>query len=208
MGDADPAMRDADSWLPTQRLLHACPHGRDGATGVVLVLCGSFSPPTVAHLQIVGMGKAAVERLGTVAFAGAYISPVHDSYGKPGLASGKHRLAMCELAASSKSTGLPGIESAAADYRLAACGWECAQSELTRTLKVLRVATLLAQLHVRAPCPPWAPLGSVSRCQGPPARRGVRWNRSGPTQNRGTHENPSMRANREGVISRQLDNSE
>ena len=125
------------SWLPTHRLLHADPGGRDGATGVVLVLCGSFSPPTIAHLHIIGMGKAAVERLGAP-FAGAFISPVHDGYGKRGLAPAKHRLAMCELAAASKATGLPGIESAQADYRLSACGWEASQPELTRTLRVLQ----------------------------------------------------------------------
>lgn len=53
---------------------------------------------------------------------GSYLSPVHDSYGKPGLAASCHRLAMSEAAA-------------AASPSVMVDSWEARQAGYTRTLQ-------------------------------------------------------------------------
>ena len=64
---------------------------------VVLVACGSFNPPTYAHLRVLELVRQ--EFMGNgVDVWGAYVSPVSDSYGKATLIPAKHRLQMCELA--------------------------------------------------------------------------------------------------------------
>ncbi|CAG9461542.1 unnamed protein product [Pedinophyceae sp. YPF-701] len=94
---------------------------------VALVLCGSFNPPTVAHLRMLDLARDAFRDQGIDVVRGI-LSPVNDAYGKPGLAPASHRLAMTRLAA-------------AAHGDWVACDpWEAEQPEYVRTLEVLRRA--------------------------------------------------------------------
>lgn len=65
---------------------------------VVLVACGSFNPPTCAHLRVLEVVREEFMRRGVDVY-GAYLSPVHNAYKKKGLEPGNHRLAMCYAAA-------------------------------------------------------------------------------------------------------------
>ena len=90
---------------------------------VILVSCGSFNPPTVAHVQILDMVRAAYLASGVDVY-GAYLSPVHDGYKKPGLVDARHRVEMCRRAVASSSYVMVDE-------------WEAAQAGYTRTLHVL-----------------------------------------------------------------------
>ena len=90
---------------------------------VVLVSCGSFNPPTIAHLKILEMVREAYIAAGVDVY-GAYLSPVHDEYKKKGLIAARHRVEMCRLAVGSSSFVM--VDS-----------WEAAQAGYTRTLHVL-----------------------------------------------------------------------
>ncbi|KAG7222908.1 hypothetical protein INR49_027226 [Caranx melampygus] len=76
-------------------------------THVILLSCGSFNPITKGHIHMFGI-----------------ISPVHDSYGKPGLVSSRHRLTMCQLAVQSS------------DW-IRVDPWECYQDTWQTTCSVL-----------------------------------------------------------------------
>ena len=100
---------------------------------VVLVACGSFNPPTIAHLRMMEVAAAALRARGLDVW-GAYLSPVGDGYARRkagGLAPATHRLAMCEAAAAE----VPG---------LAVDAWEAMQGTggpggpHTRSLHVLQ----------------------------------------------------------------------
>ncbi|KAL5471043.1 hypothetical protein EMCRGX_G029117 [Ephydatia muelleri] len=65
---------------------------------IVLVLCGSFNPITHLHLRMFERARDILQQTGKYKVEGGIISPVHDAYGKKGLAEAKHRVAMCDLA--------------------------------------------------------------------------------------------------------------
>lgn len=69
----------------------------EGVSSVILVACGSFNPPTVAHLRVFELIRQEFYDNG-VDVLGAYMSPVNDKYYKPNLIEGEHRLEMCRLA--------------------------------------------------------------------------------------------------------------
>lgn len=135
-GDDDPTSsghREGDSSLgtiPVDKLAcrRRCPPDRrgrtvDGYQPVILVACGSFNPPTVAHLEVLSMVRSYYRSRG-VDVVGAYLSPVHDAYGKAGLVASRHRVAMCRLAAE-------GSDFVMVD------DWEAGRAGYTRTLRVL-----------------------------------------------------------------------
>ena len=90
---------------------------------VILVACGSFNPPTVAHVHLLSIVCDYYLRRNIDVY-GAYMSPVHDEYKKPGLVSSEHRVAMCRLAA--EGTGFVMVDD-----------WEAGREGYTRTLRVL-----------------------------------------------------------------------
>ena len=119
---------DDDGTIPVDKLAcrRRCPPDRRGVDGyqpVILVACGSFNPPTVAHLEVLSMVRSYYRSRG-VDVVGAYLSPVHDAYGKAGLVASRHRVAMCRLAAE-------GSDFVMVD------DWEAGRAGYTRTLRVL-----------------------------------------------------------------------
>ncbi|KAM4023264.1 nicotinamide/nicotinic acid mononucleotide adenylyltransferase 2 isoform 3-T4 [Anomaloglossus baeobatrachus] len=67
-------------------------------THVILLACGSFNPVTKGHIQMFERARDYLHKTGRFIVIGGIISPVHDSYGKQGLVSSRHRLNMCQLA--------------------------------------------------------------------------------------------------------------
>ncbi|KAM3959845.1 nicotinamide mononucleotide adenylyltransferase isoform 1-T1 [Aphomia sociella] len=65
---------------------------------VVLMACGSFSPPTYMHLRMFEIAKDYLQSLGLATVIGGIVSPVHDAYGKKELVAAQHRIAMLKLA--------------------------------------------------------------------------------------------------------------
>lgn len=92
---------------------------------LVIVACGSFSPPTYLHLRIFEMAKDQVIESGKYELLAGYYSPVSDHYRKQGLAQATHRVRMCELAVEKTSTWLM------------VDAWESLQDEYQRTAVVL-----------------------------------------------------------------------
>ena len=143
--------RDFAAW---RARLAALPRDR---TPVVLVACGSFNPPTRAHLRLFSAGAAAVDGGSGASgglpavVVGGLLSPVADAYAKAGLAPAAHRLAMCALAARHGADEEIGGGRDAADAAAPAqqrrqqppvdvgvhC-WEATRGAYTRTLDVLR----------------------------------------------------------------------
>lgn len=115
------ASNDGKMGIPTDKL--SCHQNRREQQPVVLVSCGSFNPPTVAHMRVLELVRDEYMRRGIDVY-GAYMSPVHDAYGKESLISGEHRLAMCHLASESS------------DF-IMTDPWEVSQDGYTRTLYVL-----------------------------------------------------------------------
>uniref|UniRef100_A0A673GN39 Nicotinamide/nicotinic acid mononucleotide adenylyltransferase 2 n=1 Tax=Sinocyclocheilus rhinocerous TaxID=307959 RepID=A0A673GN39_9TELE len=70
-------------------------------THVILLSCGSFNPITRGHIHMFEKARDYLHKTGRFIVIGGIISPVHDSYGKPGLVSSRHRLTMCQLAVQS-----------------------------------------------------------------------------------------------------------
>ncbi|QRV94209.1 cytidylyltransferase domain-containing protein [Ceratobasidium sp. AG-Ba] len=97
----------------------------DGKIPLVIVACGSFSPPTYLHLRMFEMAKDAIVEKGKYEIIGGYYSPVSDKYQKSGLAPAVHRVRMCELAVDQTSNWLMVDP------------WEASQQEYTRTAVVL-----------------------------------------------------------------------
>lgn len=60
-------------------------------TPLVLVGCGSFSPVTYLHLRMFEMAVDYVRQNTEFEVVAGYLSPVNDSYKKPGLLSAQHR---------------------------------------------------------------------------------------------------------------------
>ncbi|KAI5300043.1 hypothetical protein KEM56_002791 [Ascosphaera pollenicola] len=94
-------------------------------TPLLLVACGSFSPITYLHLRMFEMAADYVKFNTRFELIGGYLSPVSDAYKKVGLASARHRVAMCELAVQQTSTWLM-VDS-----------WEPMQKEYVPTANVL-----------------------------------------------------------------------
>jgi len=159
-GAVNGARAPPDALLATDRLRCVRGDARGGARGgarrqVVLVACGSFNPPTVAHLRMLDVAEAALREVsgwrgggGCVGrrkrwprphprldsqrgfeVLGAYLSPVSDGYAKPGLAPARDRLALCAAAAA---------DAAAAGAPVAVDAWEAGSPTPVRTLDVLR----------------------------------------------------------------------
>ncbi|CDW94748.1 hypothetical protein [Sporisorium scitamineum] len=104
--------------LPTRML-------DESKTPLVIVACGSFSPPTYLHMRIFEMAKDQIIESGKYELLAGYYSPVSDYYKKEGLAKATHRVRMCELAVEKTSTWLM------------VDAWESLQDEYQRTAVVL-----------------------------------------------------------------------
>lgn len=92
---------------------------------LVVVACGSFSPPTYLHLRMFEMAKDQVIESGNYELLAGYYSPVSDQYHKEGLVKATHRVRMCELAVERSSNWLM------------VDAWESLQDEYQRTAVVL-----------------------------------------------------------------------
>lgn len=113
---------NAGTRLCTERMRLRVPVDKKDA--VVIVACGSFSPPTWAHLRIMEEARNALEAQG-VHVVGGFMSPTHQLYGKKSLVDMHHRVNM--------------VAGALADSDWISCDtWECEQEEWTRTALVLR----------------------------------------------------------------------
>lgn len=93
----------AHSELPTEKLLRT---PLDGREPVVVVSCGSFSPPTLMHLRLMEDAKDRLESTGKYTVVGGYLSPCHAAYGKASLVDMHHRLNMCKVRAISSIASL------------------------------------------------------------------------------------------------------
>ena len=69
-------------------------------TPLVLVACGSFSPPTFLHLRMFELAADYVKEKTDFEVVGGYMSPVSDAYKKNGLEKADARVKMCQLATS------------------------------------------------------------------------------------------------------------
>lgn len=65
---------------------------------LVLLACGSFNPITNQHMRLFELARDHMHSTGKYKVLRGIISPVSDSYGKQGLVSAKHRIAMAKLA--------------------------------------------------------------------------------------------------------------
>ena len=97
----------------------------ESKTPLVIVACGSFSPPTYLHLRMFEMAKDQVIESGNYELLAGYYSPVSDQYKKDGLVKATHRVRMCELAVERSSNWLM------------VDAWESLQGEYQRTAVVL-----------------------------------------------------------------------
>ncbi|KAM8839111.1 nicotinamide/nicotinic acid mononucleotide adenylyltransferase 2 [Synchiropus splendidus] len=96
----------------------------ENKTHVILLSCGSFNPITKGHIHMFEKAREYLNKTGRFIVIGGIISPVHDSYGKPGLVSSRHRLTMCQLAVQSS------------DW-IRVDPWECYQDTWQTTCSVL-----------------------------------------------------------------------
>lgn len=92
---------------------------------LVLVSCGSFSPPTNLHLRMFEQAADYCEFQTDFEVVGGFFSPVGDAYKKAGLVSAQHRITMCNLAVKQSSTWI-GVDP-----------WEPLHKEYLPTVKVL-----------------------------------------------------------------------
>ncbi|XP_037805660.1 nicotinamide/nicotinic acid mononucleotide adenylyltransferase 3 isoform X4 [Lucilia sericata] len=105
---------------------------------IVLIACGSFSPPTPMHFRMFEIAKDHFEMQGTHKVIGGIVSPTHDAYGKKGLAPGKHRCSMVKLALQS-STWIRLSE------------WETQQDGWSRTQAVLQYHQNFMNNYINSP---------------------------------------------------------
>ncbi|NXO79818.1 NMNA3 adenylyltransferase, partial [Sitta europaea] len=92
---------------------------------VILLACGSFNPITNMHMRLFELGRDHLHQTGRYQVIEGIMSPVSDSYGKQGLVSARHRVAMARLA----------LETS--DW-IRVDPWESEQDTWTETVKVLR----------------------------------------------------------------------
>jgi nicotinamide mononucleotide adenylyltransferase len=94
-------------------------------TPLVLVSCGSFSPPTNLHLRMFEEAADYCEFETEFEVVGGFFSPVGDAYKKAGLASAHHRINMTRIAVQDSSQWI-GVDP-----------WEPLHKEYLPTVKVL-----------------------------------------------------------------------
>ncbi|KAF2242281.1 nicotinamide mononucleotide adenylyltransferase 1 [Trematosphaeria pertusa] len=94
-------------------------------TPLVLVSCGSFSPPTNLHLRMFEEAADYCEFETNYEVVGGFFSPVGDAYKKAGLAPAHHRIKMTRIAVQDSSTWI-GVDP-----------WEPLHKEYLPTVKVL-----------------------------------------------------------------------
>ncbi|NXG47191.1 NMNA3 adenylyltransferase, partial [Psilopogon haemacephalus] len=96
---------------------------------VILLACGSFNPITNMHMRLFELARDHLHQTGQLLFLPppplGIMSPVNDDYGKKGLVSARHRIAMAKLA----------LETS--DW-IRVDPWESEQETWTETVKVLR----------------------------------------------------------------------
>ncbi|EIE20283.1 Nucleotidylyl transferase [Coccomyxa subellipsoidea C-169] len=126
LGVSQTSSLEVPTVLPTDKLTCKRRNHQPGTTykPVVLLSCGSFNPPTYAHLRMFELAAQELTKAGYDVLGG-YMSPVHDAYSKKGLAPAEHRVAMCELAAG--ASPLIMVDS-----------WEAAQKQYQYSLHVLQ----------------------------------------------------------------------
>jgi nicotinamide mononucleotide adenylyltransferase len=109
--------------FPTDRLKKTL--SNDNKQPIVLVSCGSFSPPTNLHLRMFEEATDYCEFETEFEVVGGFFSPVGDAYKKAGLASAHHRISMTRIAVEDSSTWI-GVDP-----------WEPLHKEYLPTVKVL-----------------------------------------------------------------------
>ncbi|NXR35476.1 NMNA3 adenylyltransferase, partial [Zosterops hypoxanthus] len=92
---------------------------------VILLSCGSFNPTTNMHMRLFELARDHLHQTGQYQVIEGIMSPVSDKYGKKGLVSARHRVAMARLA----------LETS--DW-IRVDPWESEQNTWTETVKVLR----------------------------------------------------------------------
>ncbi|NWZ37123.1 NMNA3 adenylyltransferase, partial [Brachypodius atriceps] len=92
---------------------------------VILLACGSFNPTTNMHMRLFELARDHLHQTGQYQVFEGIMSPVSDKYGKKGLVSSRHRVAMARLAL------------ATSDW-IRVDPWESEQETWTETVKVLR----------------------------------------------------------------------
>ncbi|KFP75850.1 Nicotinamide mononucleotide adenylyltransferase 3, partial [Acanthisitta chloris] len=93
---------------------------------VILLACGSFNPITNMHMRLFELARDHLHQTGRYEVIEGIMSPVSDNYGKKGLVSARHRIAMAKL----------GLETS--DW-IRVDPWESEQETWTETVKVLRI---------------------------------------------------------------------
>ncbi|XP_026322888.1 nicotinamide/nicotinic acid mononucleotide adenylyltransferase 3 isoform X2 [Hyposmocoma kahamanoa] len=115
---------------------------------IVLMACGSFSPPTYMHMRMFEIARDSIQAMGLGTVVGGIVSPVHDAYGKKDLANSTHRLAMLKHALRSSSW-------------IKVSEWEVQQSGWSRTRVSLQYHQDTINSHIyqidNAEPPPWLP---------------------------------------------------
>jgi nicotinamide mononucleotide adenylyltransferase len=109
--------------FPAQRLKKSL--SKTGKLPLVLVSCGSFSPPTNLHLRMFEEAADYCEFETDFEVVGGFFSPVGDAYKKAGLASAQDRINMTRIAVEDSSTWI-GVDP-----------WEPLHKEYLPTVKVL-----------------------------------------------------------------------
>ncbi|XP_053672990.1 nicotinamide/nicotinic acid mononucleotide adenylyltransferase 1 isoform X2 [Anopheles nili] len=124
------------------------------STKIMLIACGSFSPPTPMHFRMFEIARDHIQQMGLGQVVGGIVSPVHDSYAKKGLVSATHRCAMIKI-------GLQTSE------WIHLSDWETQQEEWTRTRQVLQYHQNYINSYLKDPngtinnqhIPAWVPEG-------------------------------------------------
>ncbi|KAF2025087.1 nicotinamide mononucleotide adenylyltransferase 1 [Setomelanomma holmii] len=109
--------------FPANRLKKSL--SKPGTQPLVLVSCGSFSPPTNLHLRMFEEAADYCEFETDFEVVGGFFSPVGDAYKKAGLASAQHRINMTRIAVEDSSSWI-GVDP-----------WEPLHREYLPTVKVL-----------------------------------------------------------------------
>uniref|UniRef100_A0A6J0TK36 Nicotinamide-nucleotide adenylyltransferase n=1 Tax=Pogona vitticeps TaxID=103695 RepID=A0A6J0TK36_9SAUR len=105
---------------------------------LTLLACGSFNPITNMHLRLFELARDHLHQTGKYQVVGGIISPVNDNYGKQGLVTAKHRIAMARLAVETSEW-------------IRVDPWESEQRHWSETITVLRhhYKELLKSDHIR-----------------------------------------------------------
>jgi nicotinamide mononucleotide adenylyltransferase len=109
--------------FPDQRLRKTL--SNPNKTPLVLVSCGSFSPPTNLHLRMFEEAADFCEFETDYEVVGGFFSPVGDAYKKAGLAPAYHRINMTRIAVQDSSAWI-SVDT-----------WEPLHKEYMPTVKVL-----------------------------------------------------------------------